>query len=100
MGVEPHQIPGEPRGVGVIEQVLAAFRLLDFAGAGEQGIEVAICLDQLRGGLDADAGDAGHVVDGIAGQRLHVDHLVRSDAELFAHLVRSDGAVLHGVHHD
>ena len=36
-------------------------------------VEVAVFLDQLRGGLDADAGRAGHVVDRVADQRLHVD---------------------------
>ena len=59
--------------VGVAEQRLAALRLLDLAGAGEQRVEVAVLGDELRGGLDADAGGAGDVVDRIAGERLHVD---------------------------
>ena len=58
----------------------AALGLFDLAGAGEQRIEVAIFGDQLRRGLDADARRAGHVVGGVAGQRLHVDDLLRRRA--------------------
>ena len=53
-------------------------------------------LDQLRRGLDADAGRAGHVVDRVAGQRLHVDHPVGADAELLEHLVGADRACSSG----
>ena len=56
-------------------------------------------LDELRRGLDADAGRAGHVVDRVAGERLHVDHPVGADAELLDHLVRPDRLVLQGVEH-
>ena len=71
-------------------QRLAPLRLLDLAGAGQQRVEVAVLADQLRRGLDADAGRAGDVVDRVAGQRLHVDHPVGADAELLDHLVRAD----------
>ena len=64
-------------GVG---QRLAALRLLDLAGAREQRVEIAVFADQLRGGLDADARRAGHVVGRIAGERLDVDDLVRRRA--------------------
>ena len=64
---------------------LAPLRLLDLAGARQQRFEVAVLLDQLRRGLDADAGHARHVVGGVADQRLDVDHLVRRDAEIFDH---------------
>ena len=67
--------------------VCAALLLLDLAGAGQQRLEVAILADELRGGLHADAGHAGHVVDGVAGQRLDVDDVVRADAEFLDHLV-------------
>ena len=53
----------------------------------------------MRGGLDADAGHARHVVGGIAGQRLHLDHLFRRHAEFLDHLGDADAAVLHGVVH-
>ena len=66
---------------------------------GEQRFQIAIFDDQLRGGLDADAGHARHVVGGIAGQRLHLDHLFRRHAELLDHFGNADAAVLHGVVH-
>jgi hypothetical protein len=50
-------------------------------------------------GLDADAGHARYVIGRIAGERLHLDHLLRRDAELLDHLGASDAAVLHGVVH-
>ena len=62
-------------------------------------LEVAIFDDQLRRGLDADAGHAGHVVGGIAGQRLHLDDLLRRHAEFLDHFGNADAAVLHGVVH-
>ena len=53
---------------------------------------IAVGVDQLGRGLDADAGDARHVVDGVAAERLHVDHLVGRDAEFVEHLVGADPA--------
>ncbi len=100
VGVEQHQLPRDPRLLGILDQGLAPFRLLDFAGALQEGFEVAIFGDQLRRGLDADAGNAGNVVGGIAGQRLHLDHLLRRHAEFLDHLGYADAAILHGVVHD
>ena len=59
-----------------VGQRLAPLRLLDFAGAREQRVEVAVFADQLRRRLDADARRAGHVVGRIAGERLDVDDFV------------------------
>jgi len=53
-----------PRLLGVLNQRLAPLRLLDLAGAQQQCLQVAIFDDQLRRGLDADAGNARHVVGG------------------------------------
>ena len=61
--VEQYELSGNPGLLGVLEQGLAPLRLLDLAGAEQQVFEVAILDDQLRGGLDADAGHAGHVVE-------------------------------------
>ncbi len=99
--VEQHQLPRDPRLFGVRDQRLAPLRLLDLAGALEQRFEVAIFDDQLRRGLDADAGHARHVVGGIARQGLHLDHLFGRYAEFLDHLGDADAAILHGVvHHD
>ena len=89
----------EARLVGVLDQGLAALGLLDLAGARQQGFEVAEFVDQQGGSLDADAGNAGYVVDAVAAERLHVDHLVRRHAELLVHFRRADLPVLHGVQH-
>ena len=97
--VEQHQLPRNPRLLGVLDQGLAPLRLLDLAGAEQQLLEVAIFDDQLRRGLDADAGHARHVVGGIAGQRLHLDHLLRRHAEFLDHFGNADTAILHGVVH-
>ncbi len=82
VAVERHQPLRHPRLVGEFDQRLAALRLLDLLGPGEQGFEIAIVLDQRRRGLDADAGDARHVVGGVADQRLDVGDLLRRHAEI------------------
>ena len=80
-----------------IGQRLAALRLLDLAGAGEQRFEIAVFVDELRRGLDADAGRAGHVVGRIAGERLDVDDLVGPDAEIFDDFLDADLPLLAGA---
>ena len=100
LGVERHQCLRQPRLVGVLDQGLAPLLLLDLAGACEQRFEVAVFADELRRGLDADAGHARHVVGRIADQRLDLDHLVGRDAEFLDHLGGADATVLHGVVHD
>ena len=49
---------------------------------GEQRIERAVRRNQLARAFLADAGNALDVVDGVAHQREHVDHLFGRDAEL------------------
>ena len=97
--VQQYQLPRNPGLLGILDQGLAALRLLDLAGAEQQLLEVAIFDDQLRGGLDADAGHTRHVVGGIAGQRLHLDHFLGRHAEFLDHLGDADAAILHGVVH-
>ncbi len=95
---ERDQLLRDARQLGVLLQRLAPLGLLDLAGARQQGLEVAILVDQLGGGLDADARDARHVVGRIAGQRLHVDHFVRRDAELLHHRLDPELGLLDRVH--
>jgi len=83
----------------MLEEVLSALGLLDLLGPGQQRVEVAVLVDQLGGGLHADAGHARHVVGGIARQRLHLDDLVRADAKTLDHFVMADPPVLHRVEH-
>ena len=98
--VERDQFFRQPRFLRVLDQRLPALVLLDLASARQQRFEVAIFADQLRRGLDADAGHARHVVGRIADQRLHLDDLVRRHAEFFDHRGAADPLVLHGVEHD
>ena len=94
------QPAGNPRRLGFVDEVFAPFRLFDFPGPFQERFQIAVFVDQLRRRLDADAGNPGHVVGRIAGQRLHLDHLVGPDAEFFHHLAGADDLVLHRVHHD
>ena len=89
----------EPRRLGVLYQRLAAFGLLDLVGPRQDPFEIAVGVDQRGRRLDADARDAGHVVGGIAGERLDLDHLVGADAEFLGHLGGADRARADGIEH-
>ena len=91
--VELDQLASTAAPCGVVDQRLAPLRLLDLGGACEQGFEVAIGVDQLGRGLDADPRHARHIVDAVAAQRLDLDDLVRADAEFLAHLGIADRPV-------
>ena len=97
--LEPHQVPGKERLIGEGDEVLAALGLLDLRGPRQHLIQIAVGVDQLRRRLDADPRDARHVVGRVPGQRLDIDHLVRPDTELLAHLIGADAPVAHRVHH-
>ena len=85
-----HQLARDARQLGILLQRLAPLGLLDLAGARQQRLEVAVLVDELGRGLDADARHARHVVGRIAGQRLDVDDLVGRDAELLHHRLGPD----------
>ncbi len=73
------QLLGEPRVVGVLGQVLLALGAGDLVDAREHRLEVAEALQQLRGGLVADAGDARDVVRGVALEADEVGHELGRD---------------------
>ncbi len=98
--LEAHQLAGYAGLIGEFDQFFAPLRLFDLAGPRQQRIEVAILLDQLGRSLDADARHARHVVNRVAGERLHVDDLVRRHTELLDHFVAAYRFVLHRVQHD
>ncbi len=97
--VELHELARDARLLRMLDQRLAALRLLDLAGALEQRFEIAIVGDELRRRLDADARYARHVIDAVARERLHLDDLLRRHAEFLDHFGDADAAVLHGVVH-
>ena len=77
-----------------IGQDLAPLRLLDLARAGKELVEVAIFIDELGGGFQADAAGPRHIVGRIAGQRLHVDDFFGRHAEVGGDFVEADAALL------
>ena len=62
-----HQLAGDAGVLGMVREFFPALGLHDLAGPGQQGVEVAIFVDELGRGLDADAGHAGDVVGGVSG---------------------------------
>ena len=98
--VEGDELLRHPRRFGVLDQRLPALFLLDLRRAEQQRFQVAVFDDQLRRGLDADAGHTRYVIGRIADQRLHLDDLLGRHAEFLDHLGAADLLVLHGVEHD
>ena len=79
------ELLGEPRGVGVLGEVLLALGAGDLVDAGQHGLEVAEALQQVRGRLVADARDAGDVVGGVALEPDEVRDQLRRDAVAVDH---------------
>ena len=85
--VEDHrrELLGDARVLGVVGQVLLALGAGDLVDAGEHGLEVAEALEELGGGLVADAGDAGDVVRGVALEADEVGDQLGRDAVALDH---------------
>jgi hypothetical protein len=90
VGVDSHQLAALPRLVGVGLEPLAVLLLRHLVGARQQRVERSVTGDQIPRPLLADARNALDIVDGVAHQREHVDHLGRPDPEL---LLYSGGVV-------
>ena len=99
VAIQLHKAFGHLDLLALLDQGLAALGLFDLLGAVQQILQRAELVDQQRGGLDADAGRAGHVVDRVARKRLHIHHPVGPDAEFLSHAVAVDAFVLHRVEH-
>ena len=99
VAIELHQFLGQFDLLALVDQGLAALGLFDLFGPVEQFLEAAELVDQQRGGLDADARRARHVIDAVAREGLHVDHAIRPDAEFFLDAFNVDAAVFHGIQH-
>ena len=97
--VEFDEAARKPGLIGEFHEPFAAHFLLDERRMSEQRFEIAMFADQFGRRLDADAGDAWHIVNGIAGKRLHLHHLLGRHAELLQNLSLADHLVLHGVEH-
>ena len=79
------ELLGQPRGVGVLRQVLLALGAGDLVDAGQHRLEVAEALQQVRRRLVADPGDAGDVVGRVALEPDEVGHELRRDAVAVDH---------------
>jgi hypothetical protein len=93
----------DPRVLGVLAQVLLALRARDRVDVRQHPFEVAVLLEQLGGGLLADAGDARDVVGGVALEADEVGDERRRDAVAVEHRLgvvdRRVGDPAAGRHH-
>ena len=101
--LERRQLLRHARVVGVIDQVLLAFRAGDLLDVVEHALQRAELLQQLGRGLLADPGDAGDVVGGVAPQAHQVgDPIRRHPVALFDRGLVVDlglGNPARGAHH-
>jgi hypothetical protein len=91
-----HQFPRQGQLAAGRAQVLTHLAA-DVIRMRQHGIEAAVAVDPLRGGLGADLLHARHVVDAIADQGQEIDDLPRIDAELLADPGRVEDGAGHGV---
>ena len=85
--------------LGKLNEALTSLRLFDFGRPREQGIQIAVSLNELSRGFHADARDPGDVVRGITGQGLHVHHALWTHAEFFLDFGRADLPVFERIEH-
>ncbi len=99
VGAQFDQLARQPCEIGIGNDTFAAFLLLDLAGPRQKRFEIAEFFQKLGCGLRTDPRNARHVVGGITGQRLQVDHLFRRDAPFLDDIGNADLLVLHGIVH-
>ncbi len=85
VAVDGRQALGDARVLGVRTQVLFALGAGDVGDVREHLLQGAVALDQVGGGLVADAGDPGDVVGGVALQPVEVGDQLRRDAVAVNH---------------
>ena len=93
-----HQPLGEQRLVAELLQ-LVLHLTFDFIKACQQILHRTELGDKLDGRLLPDSGHARNVVGTVAGQRLHLHHLVGRAAEAFLHFLWPEDLVFHGIEH-
>src|SRR6202007_1242746 len=90
------ELARQARIIGLLEQRLARALARDIGGVRENRFEVAVGLEQLRGGLVADALHPGNVVGGVADEREEIDDARGWDAEALAGIVLIDPLLFDG----
>ena len=94
-----HQTAREAGHVGLLDQAVAQLAGFHGGGCGEGALQRAVFLDQLGGGLGADAANAGDIVGAVAHQGQHIADQIRPDAEFFDDFRGADADVFHGIQH-
>ena len=97
VGTQGDQLAGQPRRRRVLDQHVPPLRRLHGCGRRQHRLQVAELVDELRRGLWADPRNTRNIVGRVADQRLHLDHLVRGNAELLHHLHWADRLLLDRV---
>ena len=97
--IQLHKLLRDTRHLGILDQRFAALGLFDLFGTGQQLFKTAIFIDQLRGSLDTDTRNARHIIGAVPCQRLHINNLIRCNAEFLDHFIRADKLALHRVKH-
>ncbi len=98
VGVKNREPFGETSVIGVLhDRTFVGLGFGDRLNASDDRLDVAIGGDQFCGAFEANLGDAGDIVAGVAGKRLGVGNEPRWHAEFLHHLVRADPPIVHGV---
>ena len=96
VGADGHQTAALRQPFQRVAQVFTG-HTLDLARTCQQGVEGAIFLQPLGGRLRAHLGDPGHVVHGVANQRLVVHHQRRGHTKFGSHTGHVTHLATHGV---
>ena len=78
-------------------QILAALILLNFTCARQQGVQIAIFIDQESGRFHTNTRHAGHIIHAVTSQRLHINDLVRLDPKFVKAGLSVQGFLLHRI---
>ena len=83
----------------ILNEALAALRLLDLLSPRQQRFQIAVFVDQQRRRLDPDPRRARHIVHAVPGEGLYIHHPLRPDAEFFMDLSKADFLAFHQIGH-
>jgi ABC-type multidrug transport system ATPase subunit len=83
--------------VGVLDQGLTAFGLLDLCRARKQRLKVTICVDQFGGGLDPNARHTRYIVGAVASQRLDFNNFLGRNTKFLDDIGTADRTRLDGI---
>ena len=99
IALQRHQVAANAGLIGKLNQILTPLVLLNLFSARQQCVQIAIFINQLGRRLYANARHARHIVNAVAGQRLHINDFVRANTEFFHHTGGVDKLIFHRVDH-